>query len=86
MPTLGRQFRRGTEHRKANAHNLYKDRLRTIEIEARRRLNRLWAHPLNPEEMQAFFRKQLEDWSEARQRYEDLQKQRTRNWPSATIR
>ena len=71
---------------KVNAHNLYKDRLRTIEIEARRRLNRLWAHPLNPEEMQAFFRKQLEDWDEARQRYEDLQKRRPRNWSSATIR
>ena len=55
---------------KVNAHNLYKDRLRTIEIEARRRLNRLWAHPLTPEEMQAFFRKQLEDWDEARQRYQ----------------
>jgi SpoIID/LytB domain protein len=63
---------------KVNAHNLYKDRLRTIEIEARRRLNRLWAHPLNPEEMQAFFRKQLEDWDEARQRYEDLQKAETK--------
>ena len=28
--------------------------------------------------MQAFFRKQLEDWDEARQRYEDLQKAETK--------
>ena len=63
---------------KTNANNLYKDRLRTLEIKARRKLNARWAHPLSQEEMQEFFRKQLEDWEEVRQRYDDLQKAETR--------
>ncbi len=61
-----------------NAHNFYKDRLRTVEIEARRRLNKQWKHPLSPEEMQVFFHKQLEDWEEVKQRHEDLQKAETK--------
>ncbi len=61
-----------------NAHNLYKDRLRTIEIEARRRLNRQRAHPLVSGEMWSFFRKQTEDWDEVRRRCEDLRKAEVR--------
>ena len=58
---------------KANANNLYKDRLRTIEINARRRLNDSWAHSLTQEEMHAFFHEQLNTWKEAGQRYKDLE-------------
>ncbi len=68
---------------KVNANNLYKDRLRTIEIEARTRLNTYWAHPLNAVEMQQFFREQLEAWEEARQRYEDLQQVQTKELTDA---
>lgn len=58
---------------RVNANNLYKDRLRTIEVKARQRLNRQRAHQLTAEELEMFFQQQLEEWDEARLRYEDLQ-------------
>ena len=66
---------------RVNANNLYKDRLRTIELKARRQLNDRWNHPLSQEEMQRFFREQLEEWDEARKRYEELSGVQTRELP-----
>ena len=57
---------------KTNANNLYKDRLRTIEINARCQLNARWAHHLTQEEMHTFFGEQLALWNEVEQRYAEL--------------
>lgn len=63
---------------KVNANNLYKDRLRTIEVAARQRLNRAWNHHISYEEAHVFFVKQLAEWEETRKRYEDLQQVHTK--------
>ena len=53
-----------------NANNLYKDRLRTIELEARQQLN---SQPEgNCRELNRFIDRQLELWGDARQRFRDL--------------
>ena len=65
-----------------NANNLYKDRLRSIELDARRRLNTLWAHHLDEKEMHTFFQKQMETWDEARQHYADLDKVENKPLPA----
>lgn len=63
---------------KVNANNLYKDRLRTIEIEARKQLNARWSKRLSAEDLQTFFCRQLEAWEETRKRYENLQQVQTK--------
>lgn len=57
---------------KINKNNLYKDRLRTIEIYARQQLNSLWNHAINQEEINDFFDKQMQCWEEVAQRFEAL--------------
>ena len=59
---------------KVNANNFYKDRLRTIEVQARQRLNQYWRHSLTEEDMDKFFEHQMTEWEEARLRFEDLKK------------
>ncbi len=59
---------------KQNKNNFYKDSLRTIELHARQQLIRTWNTPLCAEEVEAFFARQLEQWSEARERVEALAK------------
>lgn len=66
---------------KVNANNLYKDRLRSIEIKARCLLNARWRHHLTQDEMQRFFRDQLNEWDEARKRYGELSGVQTRELP-----
>lgn len=63
---------------KINRNNQYKDQLRTQEIEARCLLNALWQHEVNAEEVEEFFRSELESWDFARKSYEDLDKVQTR--------
>ena len=74
---------------KVNANNLYKDRLRTMEICARRQRNlklaakvpHLQADTQPTEQTEAldrFFNRQLEKWDDARQRYRDLRHVETR--------
>ena len=63
---------------RVNANNTYKDRLRSLEINARQQLNRLWRHEADPEELQAFFNRQLAKWDEARGRYDDLSRVQSR--------
>lgn len=57
---------------KQNRNNLYKDWLRTVELRARKAMTERWNHPLEEEEVNRFFDRQLERWQEARQRYDDL--------------
>ena len=58
---------------KVNRNNAYKDRLRTLEISARRQLNERWNHATTQDEVLDFFARQLETWAEARERVENLQ-------------
>ena len=57
---------------KVNKNNLYKDQLRTTEILARQALNRKWRREVTEEEVDAFFEQELQAWTTARQRYDDL--------------
>ena len=58
---------------KINRNNTYKDHLRTLEIKARQQLNLLWQHQVTGDEVEAFFRKELEEWQEAADRYKALE-------------
>ncbi len=61
-----------------NANNLYKDRLRTLEIQARQQLREGKGDLLTGSSLQRFFNRQLEKWDEARQRYRELRDVQTR--------
>ena len=63
---------------KVNANNLYKDRLRTIELHARQQQAQINRTVEGSTPLQRFFQRQLETWEEARQRYSDLQYVETR--------
>lgn len=57
---------------KQNRNNLYKDRLRTVELLARRRMISSWRKTLQKDEAYGFFDRQLEVWPEVKQRFEAL--------------
>lgn len=59
-------------HEKVNAHNLYKDSLRTAEVKARMELVDSFTVP-SPEELRAFFDKQLSVWPDAAERHAALE-------------
>ena len=61
-----------------NANNLYKDRLRTLEISARQQMNQGKADTAADSSLQRFFNRQLEIWADARQHFRDLQNAKTR--------
>ena len=61
-----------------NANNLYKDRLRTLEISARQQLAAGNADTAADNSLQRFFNRQLEVWADARQHFRDLQNVKTR--------
>ncbi len=63
---------------KVNANNLYKDRLRTMEIMARQQMQRGGQQLLRQNELTRFFNRQLELWPEARQHFRELQRVETR--------
>ena len=63
---------------KINANNLYKDRLRTLEILARQQMNQGKQELMTDSALQRFFNRQLEKWEAARQRYQDLRSVQTR--------
>ena len=63
---------------KVNINNLYKDRLRTLEMIARRQINRNWNRKANQEEINAFVQEQLQVWEETRLRFESLQAIKTK--------
>lgn len=58
-----------------NENNLYKDSLRSREIEARQALNRLWQHEVNREEVASFFEQELTQWPLATTNYRALREQ-----------
>ncbi|MBR1415406.1 MAG: DUF4922 domain-containing protein [Prevotella sp.] len=68
---------------RVNANNLYKDRLRTLEIQARQRMNREEQGETNEEDtpLQRFFDRQLRQWPEALGRYRDLTDAETKELP-----
>lgn len=57
---------------KINANNLYKDRLRTMEILARKQLNAGREDMMVRNSLQRFFNRQLERWDAAHERFRDL--------------
>ena len=63
---------------KINANNLYKDRLRTLEIQARQQMLQGKQELMIDSPLQRFFNRQLEKWEAARQRYRDLRSVQTR--------
>ena len=63
---------------KINANNLYKDRLRTLEIQARQQMLQGKQELMIDSPLQRFFNRQLERWETARQRYHDLRNVKTR--------
>lgn len=70
---------------KVNANNLYKDRLRTIEIEARRQINSGKADRTETDGLQRFFDRQLQTWPDARRRYRQLLSVSTRELPCDSL-
>ena len=63
---------------KINQNNLYKDRLRTLEIEARKQMLQGKQELMNDSPLLRFFNRQLEKWDDARRRYHDLRSVKTR--------
>ena len=63
---------------KVNANNLYKDRLRTLEIAARQQMLQGKQELMADSPLQRFFNRQLEKWEAARQRYHDLRSAKVR--------
>jgi SpoIID/LytB domain protein len=63
---------------KINANNLYKDRLRTLEIQARQQMLQGKQELMNDSPLLRFFNRQLEKWDDARNRYHDLRSVKTR--------
>lgn len=59
-------------HEKVNAHNLYKDSLRTAEVEARMELVKSLAIP-SLDELKVFFDRQLAEWPDAAERHVALE-------------
>lgn len=57
---------------KINANNTYKDRLRTLEIAARRRMNAAGGDAAADDPLGRFMERQLETWPDARNRYRGL--------------
>jgi len=63
---------------KVNANNLYKDRLRTMELKARQHLLQGKADIMEDSSISRFFNRQLEVWADARHRFRDLKHVETR--------
>ena len=59
-------------HAKVNAHNAYKDSIRTAELQARLQLVKEWATP-SLDELEVFYANQLAQWPDAVARYDALQ-------------
>lgn len=57
---------------RVNANNLYKDRLRTMELKARQQMLQGKADIMEDSSISRFFNRQLEMWEDARHRFRDL--------------
>lgn len=58
-------------HEKVNAHNFYKDGLRTAELAARKQLVKEWS-AVSGDRLEVFFENQLQLWPAAAERYKAL--------------
>ena len=65
---------------KVNANNLYKDRLRTMELKARQHMLQGKADIMEDSSISRFFNRQLEVWTDARHRLRDLKHVETRQF------
>lgn len=63
---------------KINANNLYKDRLRTMELKARQQMLQGKVDIMEDSGIARFFNRQLETWEEAHRRFRDLKRIETR--------
>ena len=63
---------------KINANNLYKDRLRTLELHARQQMVQGRADVMSESPLMRFFHRQLQTWEDVRQRYRELEDVETR--------
>ena len=70
---------------KINANNLYKDRLRTMELQARRQKAQGRPDVMGNSPLQRFFERQLQTWDDVRQRYRDLEQVQTRELIADTL-
>ena len=57
---------------KVNANNLYKDRLRTMELKARQQMLQGKADIMEDSSISRFFNRQMEKWADVRHRFRDL--------------
>ena len=67
-----------------NANNLYKDRLRTLEISARQQMSAGNADANTDSSLQRFFNRQLEVWADARHHFHDLRNVKCGLMPDTT--
>lgn len=65
---------------KVNANNLYKDRLRTMELKARQHMLQGKVDIMEYSSISRFFNRQLEVWTDARHRFRDLKHVETRQF------
>lgn len=63
---------------KINANNLYKDRLRTMELKARQQMLQGKVDIMEDSGIARFFNRQLETWKDAHRRFRDLKRVETR--------
>jgi SpoIID/LytB domain protein len=70
---------------KVNANNLYKDRLRTMEIKARQQMLAGKTDIIIDNSLQRFFNRQLEVWDDASARYRDLHNVQTKQVGSVKV-
>jgi len=68
-----------------NANNLYKDRLRTLEIMARQQMLKGTGDMMADSSLGRFFNRQLETWEEVSQRYRELQAVETKELHTDTM-
>lgn len=70
---------------KINANNLYKDRLRTLEISARHQMMTGKTDIMADSPLYRFFYRQIETWEEARKRYRDMHNIQTKELTGDTF-
>ena len=70
---------------KVNANNLYKDRLRTMELKARQQVQQGREATSSALPIVRFFQRQLQTWDDVRQRYLDLESVETRELMTDSI-
>lgn len=70
---------------KVNENNLYKDRLRTLEVSARQQMLKGKADIMTDSSLLRFFNRQIEKWDDVRKRYRDLNSVQTKELPGDTF-